>query len=60
MPGVPAPDGSDLDAYVLGVFKPLKEFTGRCIGVVHRTDDDDDKLILVPEVDVEQSKIGDI
>jgi inorganic pyrophosphatase len=38
-----------LDAYVLGVFEPLEVFTGRCIAVVHRLDDDDDKLILAPE-----------
>ncbi len=47
--GVPAPDGSDLDAYVLGVFKPVEIFDGICIAVVHRLDDDDDKLIVVPE-----------
>lgn len=49
VPGVPAPDGEYLDAYVLGVFEPLLEFTGRCIGVVHRPDDGDDKLVLAPE-----------
>ncbi len=29
--------------------EPLNEFEGRCIAVVHRLDDDDDKLIVVPE-----------
>lgn len=48
VPGVPAPDGEDLDAYVLGVFEPVMEFTGQCIAVIHRLDDDDDKLIVVP------------
>jgi len=38
-----------LDAYVLGVFEPLEEFKGRCIAVIHRLDDDDDKLIVVAE-----------
>ena len=47
--GVPAPDGSDLDAYVLGVFKPLDVFEGLCIAVIHRLDDDDDKLIVVSD-----------
>ena len=47
--GVKSPDGDDLDAYVLGVFEPVKKFTGKCIAVIHRTDDDDDKLIVVPE-----------
>jgi inorganic pyrophosphatase len=45
----PAPDGEDLDVYVLGVFEPLADFTGRCIAVLRRLDDRDDKLILVPE-----------
>ena len=47
--GVKAPDGKDLDAYVLGVFIPLKEFTGKCIAIIHRIDDNDDKLIVVPK-----------
>jgi inorganic pyrophosphatase len=42
-------DGEELDAYVLGVKEPLHNFVGRCIGVIHRTDDDDDKLVVVPE-----------
>ena len=49
LPGVKAPDGDDLDAYVLGVFEPVQEFAGRCIAVIRREDDDDDKLIVVPE-----------
>lgn len=49
VPGVPAPDGEDLDAYLLGVFEPVNEFTGVCIAVVHRFDDPDDKLVIVPE-----------
>jgi inorganic pyrophosphatase len=49
VPDTPAPDGENLDVYVLGVFEPIEEFTGRCIAVVHRLDDDDDKLVIVPE-----------
>jgi inorganic pyrophosphatase len=49
VPDAPAPDGDDLDAYVLGIFDPIEEFTGRCIAIIHRLDDDDDKLIIVPE-----------
>ncbi len=48
VPGVPAPDGDALDAYVLGVFEPVMEFTGECIAVIHRLDDEDDKLVIVP------------
>ncbi len=42
-------DGEELDAYVLMLDDPVDEYIGRCIGVIHRTDDDDDKLIVVPE-----------
>ena len=49
VPNTPAPDGDELDAYVLGVFDPIETFTGRCIAIIHRLDDDDDKLIIVPE-----------
>ena len=49
LPNVPAPDGEDMDAYILGVFKPLETFTGRCIAVIQRSDDDDDKLIVAPD-----------
>jgi inorganic pyrophosphatase len=42
-------DGEDLDVYVLGVAHPLKTFEGRCIAVIHRLNDDDDKLIVAPD-----------
>jgi len=44
-----APDGEEVDAYILGVFEPKEEFAGRCIAIIHRLDDDDDKLIVVPD-----------
>ena len=49
IPNTVSGDGEELDAYVLGVFEPVKTFKGKCIGVIHRTNDDDDKLIVVPE-----------
>ena len=49
VPGTIAPDGEPIDAYVLGVFEPIEVFTGRCIAIIQRLDDDDDKLIVVPE-----------
>lgn len=49
VPGTLAPDGEALDVYVLGAFEPLITFTGRCIAVIQRLDDDDDKLVLVPD-----------
>jgi len=44
-----APDGEELDAYVLKIDQPLKEFKGKVIAIIHRLDDDDDKLIVIPE-----------
>lgn len=48
IPNTKAPDGEELDAYVLGVFEPVEEFEGKCIAIIHRINDDDDKLIVVP------------
>lgn len=49
VPNTISGDGEELDCYVLGVFEPLEEFEGKCIAIIHRTNDDDDKLIIVPE-----------
>lgn len=49
VPDTIAPDGGELDTYVLGVFVPVKEFIGKCIAVIHRTDEDDDKLVVTPQ-----------
>ncbi|MCL2737326.1 MAG: inorganic diphosphatase [Alphaproteobacteria bacterium] len=49
IPNTVSGDGEELDAYVLGVDKPLERFTGRCIAIIHRTDDNDDKLVVVPD-----------
>lgn len=42
-------DGEEIDCYVLGIFEPIDEFEGNCIAVIHRTNDNDDKLIVVPK-----------
>ena len=47
--GVPAPDGEDQDAYILGVDRPVPEFTGRVLAVIHRLDDVEDKWVVAPE-----------
>jgi inorganic pyrophosphatase len=49
VPNVIGKDQEELDAYLLGVFIPLEIFTGKCIAVIHRTNDQDDKLIIVPQ-----------
>ncbi|WP_305094114.1 inorganic diphosphatase [Prescottella sp. R16] len=48
VPGTLAPDGEELDAYYLGPPEPMTSAHGTCIGIIHRLDDDDDKLIVVP------------
>lgn len=49
IPGTVSGDGEELDAYILGVHQPLDTFEGRVIAVIHRLDDDDDKLIVVED-----------
>ncbi len=49
VPKTLAPDGMELDAYFLGPKVPLKEVEGICIAIIHRLDDDDDKLILIED-----------
>lgn len=49
IPDTVSGDGEELDCYVLGVFEPISEYTGRCIAIIHRTNDNDDKLIIVPD-----------
>ena len=48
VPGIIAPDGEEQDAYILGVNEPIKEFTGKVIAVIHRFDDVEEKLVVVP------------
>ena len=49
VPNTISGDGEELDCYILGEYKPLNEYKGKCIAVIHRLDDDDDKLIIAPE-----------
>jgi|SRR3989344_7245109 len=49
VPNTKAADGEELDAYVLGVEESLEKFHGKCIAVIHRTNDNDDKLVVIPE-----------
>ena len=48
--GILAPDGEEQDAYILGVDKPVKEFVGKIIAIVHRLDDIEDKWVVAPEI----------
>lgn len=49
VPNTISGDGEELDCYVLGIYEPVNEFVGKCIAIIHRTNDNDDKLIIVPE-----------
>ena len=46
VPGTKANDGEEIDVYFLGADKPVKWAKGTCIAIIHRTNDDDDKLII--------------
>lgn len=39
-------DGEELDAYLVGEFEPVEKSSGKVIAIIHRTNDDDDKLIV--------------
>ncbi len=49
IPGVLGGDGEELDVYLLGVNEPLTSCRCHVIGIVHRENDVEDKLIAAPE-----------
>lgn len=49
VPGIIAPDGEEQDAYVLGINKPIKEFIGEVVAIIHRNDDVEEKWVVVPQ-----------
>ncbi len=49
VPNTISGDGEELDAYLLGVFEPVEEYHGRVIAIIHRINDNDDKLVVVPD-----------
>ena len=60
VPGTQSADGEELDAYYLEVSRPLHTAEGKCIAIIHRLNDDDDKLVVVPEtrIDLTDSEIA--
>ena len=48
VPGVLGGDGEELDVYLLGVNEPVVEYKVKIIGIVHRENDVEDKLIAAP------------
>lgn len=49
IPGILGGDGEELDVYLLGVDSPVSEYTGKIIGIIHRHNDVEDKLVMAPE-----------
>lgn len=48
IPNVYGGDGEELDVYLIGVDKPVKTYRAKIIGVVHRHNDVEDKLVACP------------
>lgn len=49
IPNTISGDGEELDAYVIGEFEPVESFHGVVKAIIHRLNDDDDKLVVMPE-----------
>ena len=49
VPNTISEDGEEIDCYILGIYEPLETFTGKCIAIIQRYNDNDNKLIIVPE-----------
>ena len=49
IPNTISGDGEEIDCYILGIYEKLTEYRGKCIAIIHRINDNDDKLIIVPE-----------
>ena len=47
--GTMASDGEEEDAYILGVSKPVTEFTGRIIAIIYRENDVEHKWVVAPD-----------
>ena len=47
--GVLSSDGEYLDAYYLGADVPVNKAIGVVKAIIHRLDDDDDKLVVMPK-----------
>jgi len=46
LPDTKAPDGEELDAYYLGIDEAVKGGAGIVVAIIHRLEDDDDKLVV--------------
>ncbi|MFL0270089.1 inorganic diphosphatase [Candidatus Clostridium radicumherbarum] len=49
IPNTVSGDGEEVDAYVIGEFEPLVTFEGYVIAIIHRFNDNEDKLVVCKE-----------
>ncbi|MCR5185784.1 MAG: inorganic diphosphatase [Clostridia bacterium] len=49
IPNTISGDGEELDCFILGINEKMEKFTGKCIALIHRLDDNEDKLVIAPE-----------
>lgn len=49
IPDVIGGDGEELDVYLLGVNAPVTEYKATVIAVIHRLNDNEDKLVAAPK-----------
>lgn len=54
VPNTVSGDGMEIDCYVIDLDKPVKRLVGRCIAIINRLNDNENKLV-VTEKDVEYS-----
>ena len=38
-----------IECYILGIYEPIEEFSGKCIAIIHRINNQEDKLVIAPE-----------
>ena len=46
IPNTLSGDGEEIDAYLLGEFESVSASKGKVIAIIHRTNDNDDKLVV--------------
>lgn len=51
VPNTISADGEELDAYLIGEFEPVTSSKGKVIAIIHRINDDDDKLIFSKNIE---------
>lgn len=49
IPNTMTQDGEELDVYILGVAEAIESFTGSVIAMIHRLNDNEDKLVVAPD-----------